>query len=87
MINAAMILPTIAPIAVPPSLEEPGTDVGPAEVEPEVTEDWVDEPVGNNPVEEVADNEVSDVMVDDVGDKVEEGVGVMVVEPGEVGPP
>ena len=83
-----MILPTIAPIAVPPSLDEPGEDVGPAEVEP------VDEPVG--PVREVMDNDVGDVVVDDVGVKVEEGVELVVeldvvddtvVLGGGVGPP
>jgi len=85
MISAAIILPTIAPIAVPPSLDEPGPDVGPAEVELEVTEDPVGEPVGNNPVEGVSGNEeVSDGEIDvmvDVGSKVEEG-GVTGVEPG-----
>lgn len=83
MISAAMILPTIAPIAILSSLDEPGADVG-----PEVAEDWDDEPLGNDPVKEVADNEVSDdvsdVMVDEVDGKVEEGVGV---ELGDVRPP
>jgi hypothetical protein len=61
-----MILPTIAPMAVLSSLDEPVMGVGPAMVELEVTEDWVDEPVGSDPVEvtdseEVADsNEVAD---------------------------
>jgi len=96
------MLPTIAPIAVPPSLDEPGADVGTAEVGPEVTEDWivtedrvviedwVDEAVGRDPVEEVTDGDVSDVMVDSVGGKVEEGVGDTggkSVVLGGVGPP
>jgi hypothetical protein len=85
-----MILPTMAPIAVLSSLDEPGADVGPAEVELEVTEDSVDEPVDNVPVdnvpvEGVSDNEEvpdgeSNVVVD-VGGKVEEG-GVAGVEEG-----
>lgn len=91
-----MMLPTIAPIAVPPSLDEPGADVGTGEVGLEVTEDcvvienWVDEAVGNDPVEEVTDGDVSDVMVDGVGGKVEEGVGDTgdkSVVLGGVGPP
>lgn len=57
MINAAMILPTIAPIAVLPSPGEPGADVGPAEVELRVAEVWVDEPLGNDPVKEVTESE------------------------------
>lgn len=66
-----MILPTIAPIAVPPSLDEPGGGVGPAEVEL----DWVD------PVKEVTVSDgTSDVIVDDVGGKVEEGSVVAVEE-------
>ena len=86
-----MILPTIAPTAVPPSLDEPDA-VGPGEVELEVTEDTVDS------VKEVADggSEVpdggGDVIVDGVGVKVEgdgagveEGVGVTSVELGGVG--
>lgn len=56
IISAAMILPTIAPMAVPLSLDGPGVDVGAARVELEVGEDWVDEPVDNDPVE-VTDNE------------------------------
>jgi hypothetical protein len=96
MISAAMMLPTIAPTAVPPSLDEPGADVGPAEVELEVTEDPVDEPVnepvGRDPVEEGPDDgKVSDGE-SDVGGKVEdgvagveEGVGVASLELGGVG--
>lgn len=45
MISAAMMLPTIAPMAVPLSLDEPDVDVGPARMELEVVEDWVDEPI------------------------------------------
>jgi len=84
------MLPTIAPIAVPSSLEEPGVDVGPAEVELEVTEDSVNESDTDVGIDVSVDNE-SDVMVDDVGSKVEEGgvvrVGVASVEVGGVGPP
>lgn len=91
MINAAIILPTIAPTAVPPSLDEPGAGVGPAEVELEVTKDSVEEPDSDGG---------GDVMVDAVGDKVEGDVagvevrvGVVLVEldgvgdTGDVGPP
>jgi len=88
-----MMLPTIAPTAVPPSLDEPGADVGPADVELEVTEDPVDEPV-NGPVdsgvvEDGLDNEEVSDGESDVGGKVEEGiarveevVGVTLVELG-----
>lgn len=76
MINAAMILPTIAPIAVLSSLGEPDVDVGPAEVELRVAEVWVDDSEG------VSDG-VSDVIVDDVGGKVEDVGGF--VELGSVG--
>lgn len=74
------MLPAIAPIAVPLSLDAPIVGVGPATVELEVTEDWVDEPVSNDPVE-VTDEEgvsESDDRAEDVGGKVEEGVVVRV---------
>jgi hypothetical protein len=89
MISAAIMLPTMAPMAVLSSLDKPGADVGPPMVELEVDEDWVDEPVGNDPVEvtgneEVANNEEvegkeevwddeGDDKIGDVGGKVEDG--------------
>ena len=99
--SAAMMLPTIAPTAVPPSLDEPGADVGPAEVELEATEvpvsepvnEPVDEPVDSDTVEEGSDEEEVSDGESDVGGKVEEGgvagveggVGVTLVELGGVG--
>ena len=82
------MLPTIAPMAVLSSLDEPVVDVGPARVELEVTEDWVDEPVDGDSVEvtdsedwDESDDNVDDERdgnADDVGGKAEEGVAVMV---------
>jgi len=89
-----MILPTIIPIAVLPSVGEPVADVGPPEVELEATEDWVDEPDVdggtvrvNDPVEEVTDNEeVTDDVVDGVGGRVERDVvRVVGVVVGDIG--
>jgi hypothetical protein len=79
-----MMLPTIAPMAVLLSVDEPGADVGPVEVELEVNEDSVDEPIDKDAVEEVSDSEEvsdneevtdgeGDVTDDRVGGKVEEG--------------
>ena len=78
-----MMLPTIAPTAVLPSVGEPVADVGPAEVDGGTVR--VDDPV------EVTDNEeVPAGVVDDVGDSVEEDVarveeGVTLVELSGVG--
>lgn len=78
-----MMLPTIAPIAVPSSLGELAVDVGPARVELEVVDVWVREPIEDDPVDVTDDAEVwddrSNDEVDEVGDKVEEG-GVVRVE-------
>lgn len=94
MISAAIMLPTMAPTAVLSSLDEPVVGVGPAVVELEVTEDWVDELVNNDPVEvvdnedsgsedrvEVADNE--EVWDDESDDEVD-SVGDKVEEGGVV---
>jgi hypothetical protein len=43
-------------MAILSSLDGPDVGVGPARVELEVAEDWVEEPVGNDTVE-VKDNE------------------------------
>jgi hypothetical protein len=70
MINAAIILPTIAPTAVLSRFDKPDVDVGPARVELEVADDSVDEPDTDVGISVIEEDSVDELIEEDSVDEL-----------------